>query len=185
MSTATPDASGHIYVINFSGGIVKVGSTRTPTTRLRQHESDAAAFGRAVVGSWLSERHSGYLASESALIAYATSRAGRRLRREYFQEVDISDLRRMAEALTASNGKLAVTIETRDTAMFPLSQVRAMHPYLDIRDIRWKCAYQQVPSEVRNREFCLTRATIAELVRAHAEANPSRSLRYRLERRAA
>lgn len=179
------DEGGYIYVIEFSNGVIKVGSSRNPQSRRRQHESDAGAFGLRMTSYWLSDRHSGYLTSEKTLIMYAKSRAGAQLRREYFRHVSLIDLIQTAEEIASSNGELGVEIIASHSPAIPLSRIREMYPQLHLREIHTKCIYGEIVSAVVDQEFCLSLDAIAELVRAHAAASPPRSLRHRMGRRSA
>ncbi len=82
--------AGYLYVLRFSTGIVKVGQTTNPASRLRTHHSEAKAYGAPIVDVWLSPPHGRYLRNETALIRYCASRAPR-LRSEYFHGLDFED----------------------------------------------------------------------------------------------
>jgi hypothetical protein len=64
---------GHVYVLEFNGpdGIVKVGMTGDPKTRMATHAKQAASFGTCITRMWVSAAHLGYEQTEKRLIAAA------------------------------------------------------------------------------------------------------------------
>ena len=84
------DKGGYVYAIQFSNGIVKVGSTRNPHARITTHRGDASRFGLTVTEVWLSSNHDTYLRSEQVLIEIASSLTPDRNGREYFPNLDVS-----------------------------------------------------------------------------------------------
>lgn len=82
MSRTLP--GGHIYVIRFSDGVVKLGMTVNPSNRLQQHRTKAAGRGATVVEHYMSERHPEYIANELRLIAWGMAATGSTKRGEYF-----------------------------------------------------------------------------------------------------
>lgn len=79
----------HIYVIQFSSGIIKVGQTRNLDRRLADHEAGAKNHGHDVLRSWTSSAHSTWKAHEQALIDYCEALFGPPVRgREHFAGSD-------------------------------------------------------------------------------------------------
>jgi hypothetical protein len=80
---------GYVYVVLFSDGTVKVGSSADPASRLAIHRADAACFGITIPDYWVSPWRHGFGAIERFLLGTlerlgATARAGR----EYFADLD-------------------------------------------------------------------------------------------------
>lgn len=80
--------AGHLYVVEFESGVIKVGRERTPGSRIAQHRRDAPV--RRV---WESPEVDPVDTAEDALIARATQ-VGHRLRpsREYFAGMSFEDV---------------------------------------------------------------------------------------------
>ena len=69
-------SAGHVYVLAFDNGTVKVGQTKNATQRLNTHKSSARGFGLTVTDEWVSPLHAGYRANEDALKGIAASLGG-------------------------------------------------------------------------------------------------------------
>jgi hypothetical protein len=78
---------GHLYVIEFSTGLVKVGRTEIPKNRLTTHAKNAKAHGVDVARSWVSDRHAGHSISERQLIRFC-AKIGTRVTGEHFSGLD-------------------------------------------------------------------------------------------------
>lgn len=108
---APPDDHGHLYVIQFSSGTIKVGRTNQPVERMKKHRRYGWAFGVVIVRAWLSAAHEGYEATETKLIDHAAATAtGDRARREFFHGADFDALVAFAEDLA---GESEVTVPSR------------------------------------------------------------------------
>lgn len=90
---------GHIYVIAFTTGAVKVGQSVIPQQRIATHRTDARAYGTEVTDTWISPDHANYAANERRLISFC-SRRWSRIRAECFPEADFGEVTRYAESLT-------------------------------------------------------------------------------------
>ncbi len=99
---ASPPAAtgrhGHIYVIEFSTGVVKVGKTISPQGRLATHSRAARIHGVDILRSWVSVRHPGCGATERQLI-WLCRRRGASIEAEYFQGIPFEDVRAVAQLL--------------------------------------------------------------------------------------
>jgi hypothetical protein len=97
-----PPSTGHIYVIEFSSGTIKVGRT-VGRHRMTQHRVEAERHGVVVVNEWLSPAHASWFENESRLIAYCVERGGERkhVRSEYFTGLDFIQIKSFAEHLAA------------------------------------------------------------------------------------
>lgn len=93
-----PFRIGHIYVLQFASGVVKVGKTTNPKQRLATHVQLAEIHGGDVCQSWVSAPHCGYTTTERELIAFC-SRSGRvAAGKEYFH-IDFDSARQYADFL--------------------------------------------------------------------------------------
>ena len=76
---------GHLYVIEFDSGVIKVGKSAAPTARVARHARLARAHGAAMRDHWISHLHFRAWYTEHQLIAYC-SRVGQAVAgREYFR----------------------------------------------------------------------------------------------------
>jgi len=66
---------GHIYVVEFDQGTIKVGTSVDPKARLRSHAGLAAFFQISIARRWISLPHANAQANEKALIHWCTERA--------------------------------------------------------------------------------------------------------------
>lgn len=92
-------SGGHIYVISFDNGTIKVGSTSTPNARFRAHQSDASAYDVNLIEWWLSTARPEYLIWEARLIQAVATMGGRRARREYFHDLNFGPVVAAAKAI--------------------------------------------------------------------------------------
>ena len=107
----SPADEGHVYVLQFSTGVVKVGKAVGPATRLSHHTLQAKVHGVSVAESWTSERHSDHSKTERRLIDYCASRGVRiAAGKEYFTGISFEDARDFAASLIdAVGGNLGAT----------------------------------------------------------------------------
>lgn len=99
------NSEGFVYVLAFANGIVKVGKTTNPHTRIAEHGRDAARFGATINATWVSAPHIGYHANERSLIAFCESRWTRSGGIEYFADADFKAVAEYAAALPFGRGK--------------------------------------------------------------------------------
>jgi hypothetical protein len=78
-------ALGHIYVIEFASGVVKVGRTATPKGRVAVHALLAAAHGGSIQSVWVSHRIVGSASAERELIDFCGRNGQLAAGREYFR----------------------------------------------------------------------------------------------------
>ncbi|TAK32303.1 MAG: GIY-YIG nuclease family protein [Myxococcaceae bacterium] len=94
-------AVGHLYVVEFISGVVKVGRSGRPDARIAQHAALARVHGGGIHATWVSREHFASSTTERELIEFC-ARHGRLVAgREYF-EIAFSVARSRA-ALLASN----------------------------------------------------------------------------------
>jgi hypothetical protein len=84
--------SGHVYVIAFDNGTLKVGRSQDMGARLKTHEQAARGFGLRVTDRWSSPEHNGWIENESALKRLAEGLGGIRRSDEWFAGVDFGEL---------------------------------------------------------------------------------------------
>jgi len=92
--------AGHVYVLAFDNGTVKVGQTQNANQRMSSHKSIARGFGLTVTGEWVSPLHAGWRANEDALKAIAVSLGGTPAGQEYFSGIDFAAVVEKAQELT-------------------------------------------------------------------------------------
>ena len=80
--------NGYCYVVEFSNGRIKVGTTKHISTRLNTHKSSALSSGIVATRFAHTKRHSNYLENEKALIE-RLAKAGKVAHgREFFEDVE-------------------------------------------------------------------------------------------------
>jgi|SRR6266704_2487262 len=80
--------AGHVYVVAFDNGIVKVGRTQNLANRLRSHKGDGRKFGIALTDSWTSPLHVEWETNEETLKKIAVRHGGTPTCAEYFIGAD-------------------------------------------------------------------------------------------------
>lgn len=75
---------GHIYVVLFNTGWLKVGYSANPEQRLEQHRKEAKRHGNRVYAAWVSDYMDDARSAEKDLISFASSLAEEAVAREYF-----------------------------------------------------------------------------------------------------
>lgn len=86
------NGQGYVYVLQFSNGTVKAGSTANAHDRMAKHKAHAAAFGFTITSCWVSPAHASYLVSEAELLRLARAMSTEVLQLEYFIGVSADDL---------------------------------------------------------------------------------------------
>lgn len=76
---------GHLYIVEFTSGVLKVGKSANPERRLEQH-----AKAGLVKHAWVSARHLGCSATERELLAYCADHGQLHGGREYFTGLKLS-----------------------------------------------------------------------------------------------
>jgi hypothetical protein len=95
-------APGHIYVIGFTSGVVKVGKTANPKHRLANHAMLATVHAVGVAHAWMSRRIFYVSAAERELIAFCARTGELAAGREYFR-VQFSEVRNRADLVAANS----------------------------------------------------------------------------------
>ncbi len=88
---------GYIYVIEFSDGISKVGSTRNARQRINHHRTTAGRFGVSLAQTWWSGPLYAFEDAETRLISASTLVATVARPREWFTDVWFAALVGLAE----------------------------------------------------------------------------------------
>ncbi|WP_045562338.1 GIY-YIG nuclease family protein [Streptomyces sp. FxanaA7] len=92
----------HVYVLAFTSGTVKVGQTRNPVNRFKEHGKAAEAHGHTITRSWASTPHIEFRENESALIGFCSDRWGAASGREAFRGADFDAVVEYAQGLPYS-----------------------------------------------------------------------------------
>jgi hypothetical protein len=93
-----------IYVAKFSNGVIKVGRSVDPVSRIAQHEARVACMGVTLV-EWTHYECVGSASSaETRLIEWCAERATRRFHSEWFEGVHYFDAVKVAEEFSLSVG---------------------------------------------------------------------------------
>lgn len=100
------ESSGHVYVILFSSGTVKVGRTRTPRVRLKAHAASARPHGVSVVSQWVSQPHASASANERKMIEHCNDTGSPLNGGEYFAGADVDRVLAFCATLPAGPGEL-------------------------------------------------------------------------------
>ncbi len=100
---------GHVYVIEFGTGAVKVGHAVDPHRRFAQHRTNARAYGTTIARTWLSPDHEDTYATEQRLIRLCKQR-WRLLRQEFFPDADFEAVGAIAEALPLGIGPVVAGV---------------------------------------------------------------------------
>lgn len=118
---------GHVYLVAFSSGSVKVGLASFPKKRLAQHIAGAACHGVEVLAAWVSGPHVEAEANERALISAARALGGtprpyanNQVYPEWFTNVDLHDLKTHAETLTYTRARATTTRQRSTTKPIPV-----------------------------------------------------------------
>lgn len=93
--------SGHVYVVLFSTGALKVGQTKDAAKRSRQYAYAAGQQGSFVTKTWTSPRHTTVDENEQNLISFCLKRYGEPIQgREAFAGADFDEVVTYAESLS-------------------------------------------------------------------------------------
>lgn len=93
---------GFIYALEFSTGVVKIGSSQLPAARIDNHRAAAARFGIQITRGWLSSPLSVFQGVERRLIKDALAAGYSVAAREWFQDLPFEIAVEQAELLVSS-----------------------------------------------------------------------------------
>jgi Homeodomain-like domain len=130
---------GYVYVIEYSTGAVKVGSTRDPRGRIQNLEWTAAQFGVTVARGWLSDGDEDYREREQDLIAVASG-LGQRLAAETFRAPYL-------KVVTAAQGRVRTWVPTAPTQS-PVFLRREHRRAEVIRMFQEGYSYREIAAEI-------------------------------------
>jgi hypothetical protein len=94
---------GHVYVLELSHGVIKVGCTTDPERRFDTHRRTAAIFGSLITSQWLSPAHDLYYRSERRLLHLVEGAGGKKIGREHFSGVSFDDAVACAHSISFEN----------------------------------------------------------------------------------
>lgn len=83
---------GHVYVIEFGNGTIKVGRTANPFSRISKHAESLLPSGHQIVKAWVSIAHRNPAATEKLLIAFGRANCSGVVRDEYFHGLRFADV---------------------------------------------------------------------------------------------
>jgi hypothetical protein len=90
----------HVYVIEFDGGLIKVGRTSYPDQRIKTHESTVCNFTKKkIVNKWISSKHGNAKENELKMISFCSSTGESTGSREWFKGVSFFDVVAFSESL--------------------------------------------------------------------------------------
>lgn len=93
---------GHLYVVRFADGLVKVGCGTAWEPRVHRHVGEGARHGNLWKSMWTSTVMPGMAAAERELIGWCERQAGaEKLGREWFHGLSIIEVIRRVEIITA------------------------------------------------------------------------------------
>lgn len=94
------DDCGHLYLLRFDNGVIKVGRSVNPAARNSRHRREAGRFDLRIVDQWQSNVMNHVQLAERRLIAVLTAIGSRTPGgREYFRDIPFSIARYQAERL--------------------------------------------------------------------------------------
>lgn len=85
-------SEGYVYVLLFMNGVVKVGRTVNPTTRIDSHRHTGDAHGNPLTNYWVSKKLVNMEEAEHRLIAYCEDRGTSVAGKEWFRAVPYMEL---------------------------------------------------------------------------------------------
>lgn len=132
IASRSSDEGGHVYVVQFGDGIVKVGHAQNPKARIKSHATEAAHHGQTVTQCWSSSRHGASWFSEDDLIAWCAERGSLARGREYFSGIDFDDLVYFAATLATKERPRDAEADRRSEQFFESAKSLLMgsHPGL-------------------------------------------------------
>jgi len=118
--------AGHIYVLEVSDGLIKVGLAGFPAGRLKKHGRDLRRDGREILRHWVSPQHLEAGVNEETLITSCERLGGAHhgLAREWFSGIQFDDV-------VASAGHLPFTPRSGDR---PVRADEVRHRWRDLLD---------------------------------------------------
>ena len=128
--------AGHLYVVEFTSGVIKVGQAVRPQSRLATHAAHARIHGGDIRRTWVSDRHAGYDGTERILIAGCKQVGELAFGREYFRGIEFDWASRYAEMVVMDHRRRACLDRLIAVAGDDLSMTwQAAHERLDIGEI--------------------------------------------------
>jgi hypothetical protein len=114
----------YVYIIEFDGGLVKVGRTNNPKNRIAAHAGNVRSVsGYKIINHWVSVKHSNYSENEANLINFCSAKFDKNegSGREWFVGCDFDSIVSYAKCLHYS-------IETEEEKILDEVKTKA---YLD------------------------------------------------------
>lgn len=95
--------AGHLYAIEFTSGVIKVGRGANPTKRIAVHAANAAIHGGELRNWFTSRRHRGSTATERHLIEACAANGRLVFGREYFRDLTFEKVCELIESVVAAH----------------------------------------------------------------------------------
>lgn len=86
------DREGHIYVVGFSNGLIKVGRSENIRSRMKAHFDQAAVHGSQLTSAWVSPARDYLQDVERELVDWCKQRGQRAAGREYFRGLGFEEV---------------------------------------------------------------------------------------------
>jgi hypothetical protein len=99
LSPDESDQRQHVYVLDLTGGGVKVGRSGNPSKRVQEHAREAAKYGASIRQTWVSEPITAYVDAEDALIRFCLERWNLASGREYFAGASFDEVVQFGRSL--------------------------------------------------------------------------------------
>jgi predicted GIY-YIG superfamily endonuclease len=121
-------AAGHLYVLEVTDDITKIGYSDALAGRLGQHESDLQKEGRSILRRWVSLRHDEAFQNEVLLIDACIDQGGRQYKRrlEWFTGLSFSDVVAAAEKFPCTECVAPQVDPALRSARFPMTWPASM-----------------------------------------------------------
>lgn len=127
------EGEDYLYVVAISNGVIKVGRTVSPQSRISGYIRDARVYGAAVEKVWISRPHPDAKKTEAVLIRWCAAYARSQLNSEYFIGLTFSEVVKRAAQLVAGvpvrprqpAGRYVVVEPGEGLEVFSLAQVSA------------------------------------------------------------
>lgn len=99
----TSRAGAYLYLVEFNSGTIKVGRTRNPASRLKNHATTGRPHGISVSRQWLSQPHRHAEDNERLLLKFCHSRFTSVNEGEFFENADTGEIIAFLEQLPESH----------------------------------------------------------------------------------
>lgn len=138
--------SGHLYVLEFSSGVVKVGRSVQPTERIRDHVAAARRFGVTLGRSWTSDAVVDEVVAEALMLAEIARTTGGRKRDEWVNDISFAHAVEVAKRAVTEADRLPAKQASPPPA---ISTSHDVDPILRAADVAARTGWSRWESHVR------------------------------------